>query len=112
LHGFVMPRHQPVVPMAACPDVVFPPALDVVHLETMPLQIGGRHADAIQFAARRNISGQHALFAGTAAEALVVPLGRTSNRMMQVQPARFQQPFDRGEIREVIGQSNMLEHTD
>src|SRR4029079_3287934 len=82
---------QSIVPEARGARVVLAPSLDVVHLETVTLEIGDRHAEMGEVAAREYVAAKRdrrlRLFP-------VQPLvGRRAerDRMMKIEPARLEQ---------------------
>src|ERR1700760_1535932 len=90
------------------------PRFDVVHLEIIRLEIGDRHAQMIQFAARENIAANRGRSRSvTPAAAKTLETFRTQrDRVMKVQAARLEQAINGLEIGRIVRNADLLEHPD
>src|ERR1700738_648777 len=96
-------------PRGAC--VMHAPGLDVVHLKTLPFQIRDRHPDVIEIAAGKDVAPDRLRFLAVVAEELAIgAFGRPGDRVMKVEPTRFEQAVDGRKVALVVRVSDMLEH--
>ena len=91
---------------------MFAPPLNIMHFETVLLQIGDGHAKMVQFSTRKDISGKGRVLLGEFRESLVIAFRGPCDGMAQVKATRSQQSVYRGKIGGIIGDAHLFEHAD
>src|SRR5689334_8919507 len=106
-------RQQAIVPQPRGARVVLAPALDIMNLEAISLQVRDRHSDVIEFAAGENVAADCKGLLAVAAEELAIgALRRPRDGVMQIEPGGLEQPMDGPEIARVVFAADVLEHAD